>query len=147
MIPQEHLTCWELFVSACTIFSSSILSEDEIFKVHVQDLMHHFFSSAETLFGSTFLTLNTHLQLHLHDVLKDYGPCYGYRLFSFERYNGLLGKYPTNQHSIEIQLMRHCVQNMQIRSLVNSDSDLSSDSLFIKLLGSQTAGVSCETIF
>ena len=145
MIPQEHLTCWELFVSACTIFSSSILSEAEILKA--RDLIHQFFSSAETLFGSTFLTLNTHLHLHLHDVLKDYGPCYGYWLFSFERYNGLLGKYPTNQCSIEIQLMRHFVQNMQIRSLVNSDSDLSSDSLFIKLLGSKTAGASSETIF
>ena len=113
MIPQEHLACWELFVSACTIFSSSILSVDEILKA--QDLMHQFFFSAETLFG--------HSHLHLHDVLKDYGP-----------YNGLLGKYPTNQCSIEI------------RSLVNSDSDLSSDSLFIKLLGSKTAGASSETI-
>ena len=146
-LPQEHLACWQLFVSACNIFSSAILSENEI--VEAQDLMHHFFTSTEALYGSEFLTLNTHLHLHLHDVLRDYGPCYGYRLFSFERYNRLLGKYPTNQRSIEIQLMRHFAHNMHIRSLVNSNSILSSECshLFLKLLGSKTPGASSETLF
>ena len=38
---------------------------------------------AEQLYGSNFLTINTHLHLHLQNVFKDYGPCYGYWLFSF----------------------------------------------------------------
>ena len=44
--------------------------------------MRSFFSKAELLYE--FLTINTHVHLHLQNVFKDYGPCYGYWLFSFE---------------------------------------------------------------
>ena len=67
------------------------------------------------------MTINTHLHLHLQNVFKDYGPCYGYWLFSFERYNGILGRYHTNQQSVEIQLMRRFIENMNIKSLANTD--------------------------
>ena len=53
-----------------------------------------------------------HLHLHVHGILRDYGPCYGYWLFSFERYNGILGKFPTNKRSIEIQLLCHFTNSM-----------------------------------
>ncbi len=33
-------------------------------------------------------------------------------LFTFERYNGILGSQPTNNKNIEIQLMRHFLQDM-----------------------------------
>ena len=145
-LPQEHLMCWQLFVNACSIISSAILSDDEITKA--QDLMHEFFISAERLYGSEFITFNMHLHLHIHDVLRNYGPCYGYWLFSYERYNGILGKFPTNQRSIEIQLLRHFTDNMHVRSLANNVSNLSSDNLlFQKLLGSKTIGASSETLF
>ncbi len=38
--------------------------------------------------------------LHLH------GPIHNFWLFTFERYNGILGGQPTNNRSIELQLMR-----------------------------------------
>ena len=46
-LSQEHLMCWQLFVNACSIISSAILSDDEITKA--QDLMHEFFISAEAV--------------------------------------------------------------------------------------------------
>jgi len=48
ILPQEYLTCWQLFVNACSIMSSTILSGNQI--TSVQDLMHQFFVSAEALF-------------------------------------------------------------------------------------------------
>ena len=45
-----------------------------------------FFVYAEALYGIDFETFNMHLHLNFHDILRDYGPCSGYWLFSFERY-------------------------------------------------------------
>ena len=47
-----------------------------------------------------------HLHCHLNSVLLDYGPVLGFWLFSFERYNGLLGSTVTNNRSVEMQFMR-----------------------------------------
>ena len=58
ILPQEHLMCWPLFVNACSIISSAILSDDKITKAHY--LMHEFFISAERLYGSEFITFNLH---------------------------------------------------------------------------------------
>ena len=83
--------------------------------------MCRFFMTAEQLYGPRFLAINSHLHLHLSSCYKDYGPCYGFWLFSLERYNGLLGKYHTNQLSIEIQIIRQFINDMSVRnSSVNS---------------------------
>ena len=47
-----------------------------------------------------------HLHLHLRRVLEDYGPAHSFWLFSFERYNGLLGSFHRNTHDIEPQFIR-----------------------------------------
>ena len=46
-LPEQHFVCWQLFVNACSIMSSAILSEDDI--TRAQNLMHQFFVSAEAL--------------------------------------------------------------------------------------------------
>ena len=86
------------------------------------------FRSAEQLYGSQFLTLNMHLHLHLPECFQDYGPCYSFWLFSFERYNGILGRYHTNHRSIEIQLMQKFMENMHMKSLVNDIETIPSES-------------------
>lgn len=55
-----------------------------------------------------------HLHSHVVDCIMDYGPVYSFWLFSFERYNGLLGNFSTNQRSIELQLMRKFLSDQQI---------------------------------
>ena len=146
ILPEDHLTCWHYFVSACNIYCSATVSLADIDKAH--DFMQRFFKAAESLYGRSFLTLNTHLHLHLNQCLKDFGPCYGYWLFSFERYNGLLGQYQTNQRAIEIQLMQKFVSDMHIKSLVNQTRlTLEQKSLFNTFIEVKSSSAFTETIY
>ena len=126
ILPVDHLECWQAYVMACNIYCSSIITLNEIDSA--DELMRLFFIKAELLYGSKFLAINAHLHLHLQNIFKDYGSCYGYWLFTFERYNGILGKYHINQRSVEIQLMRKFIETMDIKSVV-SDSFFSSEHL------------------
>ena len=67
--------------------------------------------------------------------------------FSFERYNGILGRYHTNQRSIEIQLMRSFLENMTIRSLDLTMFLPEHLSIFNNLLGARSGGIADETLF
>ena len=55
--------------------------------------------------------------MHLADCVLDYGPVYGFWLFSFERYNGILGKYPINNKSVELQMMRNFTRDQDLGDL------------------------------
>jgi len=145
-LPPDHLECWQSYISACKIYCSSLLTLDDINRA--AELMRSFFISAESLYGASFLSINTHLHLHLPDVYKDYGPCYGYWLFSFERYNGILGKYHTNQLSIEIQLMRRFIENIHVRNIAKPFA-LSPEHypVFKTLLGATSNGSASDTLF
>ena len=147
ILPLDHLSCWKYFVAACKIYSSSVVSLTEIDKAH--DCMRKFFMAAEQLYGPRFLTINSHLHLHLSSCYKDYGPCYGFWLFSFERYNGLLGKYHTNQLSVEIQIMRQFVNDMNVRNSFGNSITLNNEEqvLFGQLIRTSTAGTSTETLY
>ena len=61
-----------------------------------------------------------HLHQHLSECILDFGPVYSFWLYSFERYNGILGNYTTNQKSVEIQIMRKFLNEMHIKSLALS---------------------------
>ena len=50
-----------------------------------------------------------HLHLHLKECVQNYGSNYGFWLFSFERYNGILGSYHTNNKTVVIQIMRKLI--------------------------------------
>ena len=45
----------------------------------------------------------------------DYGPVYSFWLFSFERLNGIMGSYPTNNQSVEVQLMNKHLRSWQLK--------------------------------
>lgn len=63
-------------------------------------------TKVECFYSHDAITPNFHLHGHLKESLFDYGPSQELWLFSFERYNGLLGKQPTNNKAIEPQLMQ-----------------------------------------
>ena len=46
------------------------------------------------------------MSCHLHECIRDYGPLNHFWLFAFERFNGVLGRLPTNNRSIEVQMMK-----------------------------------------
>lgn len=51
------------------------------------------------------------MHAHICACVKEYGPISSFWLYSFERYNGLLGDIPTNNRSIEVQLMQKFVRH------------------------------------
>ena len=104
IIPDNHLRVWERFVLACRILCQPVITKQEIKKADA--LLVNFCTGMEKLYGKQFLTCNMHLHCHLHSVLLDYGPVFGFWLFSFERYNGQIGSTLTNNRSVEIQFMR-----------------------------------------
>ena len=63
------------------------------------------------MYGSASITPNMHMHCHLKNVILDYGPIYGLWLFSYERYNGILQHQPTNNRSIEVQVLRRFLQD------------------------------------
>jgi hypothetical protein len=103
LIPDEDYKCW-VFVLACRLLSSNVLSDIMIKKADL--LLLNFCRRIELLYGKNEITPNMHLHCHLADCVHDYGPIFGFWLFSFERYNGMLGKFPNNQRHIEVQLMQ-----------------------------------------
>lgn len=65
-----------------------------------------FCCKVEKLYGKDIITPNMHLHCHIKQSLFDYGPIHNFWLFSYERYNGILESIPSNNRSIEIQLMK-----------------------------------------
>ena len=47
----------------------------------------------------------------------DYRPTHNFWLFSFERFNGVLEDFKTNQRAVEIQIMRKFLRDQDIRDL------------------------------
>lgn len=109
LLPCDTIESWRHFVLACRrLCKRSISSED----VQIVDaLLLQFCTTLKRLYGAQFVTPNMHLHCHLATCLKDFGPLHGYWLFSFERYNGLLGNQPTNNRAIEIQLMNRFLKD------------------------------------
>ncbi|OAD70083.1 hypothetical protein PHYBLDRAFT_71522 [Phycomyces blakesleeanus NRRL 1555(-)] len=79
-----------------------------------------------------------HLHLHFKETVLNFGPVYGYRLFSFERYNGVLKNYTTNnkdgfegtfmrrylEDTRKIDLFHTTMQSLQTPSQVSLIYDL-----------------------
>ena len=55
------------------------------------------------LFTEKSLAPNTNLVSHLTDCIRDHGPVW---LYSFERMNGILRAFQTNNYDVTIQLIR-----------------------------------------
>ena len=80
-------------------------------------MMMSFCREFERLYGSQADTTNMHLHMHLVECILDFGLIYVFWLFPFERENGYLEKFNTNQRSIEVQIMRRYTKNQIILDL------------------------------
>ena len=115
ILPQPDYNCWLLFVKACSLLCCKLIKKSEV--VIADQYLLQFCRNFEALHGAEVCTPNMHLHLHLKDSLIDYGPIYAFWLFSFERFNGLLGTYSTNKRNIEIQLMRKFINQQKVKDL------------------------------
>ena len=94
---------------------SPMLTIEEAEQGH--DLLVKFYIEFETLYGIEKVTPNMHMHTHLVECIMDYGPVYAFWLFSFERYNSILGNYRTNNRSVEVQFMQHFMHDVQVDNL------------------------------
>ena len=104
LLEDKYLKCWEWFTLACRSLTKTCITSEDLAYADQHFLL--FCKNAEKLYGKSFITPNIHLHNHLKDCVTDYGSVYGFWLFSFERYNGMLGDTVTNNRNIEVQLMK-----------------------------------------
>ena len=136
IIPSDHLEVWRHFVLASRLLCKRQLSKDEI-KV-ADALLLRFCSRFQTLYGPQTVTPNIHFHSHLSACIEDFGPMSTFWLFSFERFNGILGDEPTNNRSIELQLLTRFVKDnahLQLLSSIPSGSIEMSDILSRAVIG------------
>ena len=114
-LPKHHFQCWLLFVRACSILVKRTILKHSV--VASDEYLVQFCKSFENLYGAQHCTINLHLHLHLKEVILDYGPVYGFWCFSFERFNGTLGDYFTNNNNIEMQFMKKFLMHQHSSTL------------------------------
>ncbi|OAD67603.1 hypothetical protein PHYBLDRAFT_151116 [Phycomyces blakesleeanus NRRL 1555(-)] len=94
---DDLLGNWIHFVDACRELTKPSITKNGIKKAH--ESLEEFCVSCEDFYKPDVFTQNMHLHLHLKETIEDFGPIYGFWLFSFERYNGVLKGFETNQKS------------------------------------------------
>lgn len=126
ILSTSHLNIWCLFVNACSIICSRSITVSQVEKAH--ELLKMFCQLFQKKYGREQCVPNMHYALHLKECILDYGSVYGFWCFSFERYNGTLGKYHTNNHSLTIQIMRKFVSGSQhFNEELEDDCDMSQE--------------------
>lgn len=125
LIPPQHLECWRFFVLASRLLCKGVLAGDDIRLADA--LLLRFCKEFQSLYGPDSVTPNIHLHAHLVDCVRDYGPMSSFWLFSFERFNGILGDEHTNNRSIEVQLMDRFMKDNAHFQLMSSVPSASSN--------------------
>ncbi len=104
LIDPKYLKIWQSFVLACRLITQPIVSLTEAKKA--DELFQEFGKGIERVFGRKSVKPNMHMHCHLYECIDDFGSVYSFWLYPFERYNGNLGDFHTNNHSMEVTLMR-----------------------------------------
>lgn len=120
VLPQQHYTCWQTFVLSCFFLCRREINHTELTKADL--LLLKFCKTVQDLYGPSVITPNMHLHCHIADCIKDYGSIYNFWLFSYERYNGILGSYPTNKRNTSTQLMERFIYEAESFQLALPDS-------------------------
>jgi len=123
LLPTDHLECWRHFVLACRLLCKPVVMQADI--VVADTLLLHFCRRFVQLHGRDLVTPNIHMHGHLAECVRDYSPLSSFWLFPFERYNGLLEGTPTNNRSIEPQIMQRFLYDIHNLSLLEYN-DMSS---------------------
>ena len=122
ILPKPQFNMWQMFVRACKILLKGYISPDELTTAH--NLLKLFNTTFQSILGSQHCTPNMHMALHIKGCISDFGPVYGFWCYSFERYNGILGNYQTNNKSITVQLMKKFLNH---RHTINAYEKISSE--------------------
>ena len=114
VLHEEDWQCWMIFVKAVKKIVKPVVSQDDIDSA--DRLFQVFGTKVAELYGNMAVTCNMHLHAHLRECIMQFGSVYGFWLFSFERYNGILTSYNSNGKEIEIHLMREFLAHNELVS-------------------------------
>ena len=145
ILHPDHLRCWLLFVRACNMLCTQIITIDAIRVAHCY--LVEFCRQYVSLYGEENCTPNMHLHLHLKECLLDYGPVQSFWCYPFERFNGVMGKYHTNNSIIELQIMEKFLTEQKIKSLIFTSEAAGTFTFQENLSGSSKESSSNEYIF
>ncbi|OAD69734.1 C2H2-type zinc finger transcription factor [Phycomyces blakesleeanus NRRL 1555(-)] len=138
VLPIEMFINWISFVDACRQLVKPSITFSDIDDGH--KFLQEFCTECQRIYTPTILTCNMHLHLHLRETIRDFGPVYGYWLFRFERYNGLLKNVNTNRKdSFEVTYMNSFVQDTFKGDFVHAALTCPSQVPFLPLLAKLTA--------
>lgn len=139
LLPDDMLECWRHFVLACRVLCHKQITLQQVCLGDA--LLMQFCRRTERIFGKEVVTPNMHMHCHLRECILDYGPLHSFWLYAFERYNGILGDMPNNNHSIEIQIMKRFLsENQMVCSTLPDEFCNEFQSLFPRI--NQTGSVS-----
>lgn len=108
----RHYNLWLIFVKACHLLCRRTITANQL--EEADSLILQFCQTYVDLYGKQYCTPNLHLHGHLASCVQDYGPVYSFWLYSFERMNGILGSYHTNNKDVSLQLMRHFLNSHSV---------------------------------
>ena len=116
ILDSDTLECWRHFVQGCRVLSTRKIRVEKVLLGDAH--LVQFCKRTQRIFGNESMTPNMHMHFHLRSCIMDYGPLHGFWLYAFERYNGLLGAIPNNNHSIEMQIMQRFVRDNEVYATV-----------------------------
>lgn len=103
VLPWQHYNCWHLFVKVCFLLCRRTITYAQL--QEADHFLEDFWKAYKQLYGTEACTPNTHLHGHLTACIQDFGPVYSFWCFAYERMNGVLGAYHTNNHHVSVQYM------------------------------------------
>ena len=112
VLSDAQYSMWLVFVEACSLLCSRAISKNAISRADL--LIHHYCCLFEAEFGKGYCYPNLHMHCHLKQCLLDFGPATSFWLFAFERINGVLGSFHTNNQAVEVQLFRKFISKQQV---------------------------------
>lgn len=111
-MPTKYLDNWMLFVNACRLILRPAIQQIDVDKAH--SLFLQFLIGCEKLYPK--ITINQHLQSHLKEAIENFSTPYAFWLFSFERCNGYLGSFNTNNRNVELTFMKKFWEVSRLKS-------------------------------
>ncbi len=125
VIPDDYLAIWVIFVQACTLISSPVVSKEDV--TEAKRLFREFGRKFERKFGSDEVKPNIHFACHIPECMENYGSMYNFWCFGMERINGFLGDYKNNSRDLEETIMRKFLSHNYLMGKSNDIPDFLKD--------------------
>ena len=123
-LPEEAYKTWNDFVEACRLLCKPVFSVHDLRIAN--ELLVKFCKRVEQLYGTQAITPNMHMHTHIIECVVEFGPLYSFWLFAFERYNGILGAYYTNNRNIEEQMFARFERTQKMCAMEKQSQFMSS---------------------